>query len=291
MNARILVVAVLFSSVVEAAEPVIVSSMQAPEPMALTTGWLSVLDVQDAASVVSDDEAIAFPISVDREQVVVMGGIPGTTTVHVVDGQNNERVFLVMVGRAQTLVEFEISVRAESESVQVLPVRGLRRVVVGNPEISDAVVREDGQLELHPLNPGMTTVVGWAGGTSAQHRFHLIVVVEPRGRLRSAEETDSILTEPLENRRVALIAGERYLMPRANTQRFAVKDEGVVVANGQGGLVVLTARAAGATRFVSWDANGRETSRFVVVHERSAPPKPVQEAPTLAGGSAGEVKR
>lgn len=282
MNARILAVAVLFSSLARAAEPF--PPALAPEPVALTTGWLGVLDVRDAASVVSDDEAIAFPISVDREQVLLVGGIPGTTTVHVTDAQNHERIFLVMVGRAQTLVEFEISVRAEAESVQVLPVRNLRRVVVGNPEICDAVVREDGQLELHPLNAGMTTLVGWAGGTDAKHRFHLIVVVEPRGRLRSAEELDAILTEPLENRRVALIAGERYLMPRANTQRFAVKDERVVVANGQGGMVVLTARAAGATRFVSWDANGRETSRFVVVHERSSPPTPVQEDPVLRSG-------
>jgi hypothetical protein len=130
----------------------------------------------------------------------------------------------------------------------------------------------------------MTTIVGWAGGTTAQHRFHLIVIVESNGQVRSGEELDAVLTEPLENRRVALIAGERYLIPRGSTQRFAVKDERVVVASGQGSMVVLSARAAGATRFVTWDANGKETSRFVVVHERSAPPPPVQDAPAPIPG-------
>ncbi|MFT3710847.1 MAG: pilus assembly protein N-terminal domain-containing protein [Archangium sp.] len=252
--------------------------------MAVTSGWLAVLDVEDAAAVLSDDEAIAFPITVDRSQVLIVGGLPGTTTVRVLDGADHEREFLVMVGRAQTIVEFEISVRLEAEKVQVLPVRALRRAIVGNPEICDAVVRDDGQLELHPLNAGMTTIVGWAGGTTARHRFHLIVIVESNGVVRSGEDLDAILTEPLENRRVALIAGERYLVPRGTTQRFAVKDERVITASGQGNMVVLSARSAGATRFVTWDANGHETSRFVVVHERSAPPKPVLDAPPLLPG-------
>jgi hypothetical protein len=288
MSAPLVAITALFSWVAQVTPPAVPAAL-APEPVALTSGWLAVLDVEDAAAVVSDDEAIAFPVVVDRAQVLLVGGLPGTTTVHVTGADDRERVFLVMVGRAQTIVEFEISVRVEAEKVNVLPVRGLRRVVVGNPELCDAVVREDGQLELHPLNAGMTTVVGWAGGTSAAHRFHLIVIVEPRGRVRSSEELDALLTEPLEGNRVALIAGERYLLPRGTTQRFAVKDERVVLASGEGNMVVLSARAAGATRFVTWDAGGRETSRFVVVHERSAPPRPVQDgAPTVRTTGASE---
>lgn len=251
-----------------------VAAFGAPEPVALTSGWLSVLDVDDASGVVSDDPAIAFPIIVDARQVLLVGGLPGTTTVRV-----GERDFLVMVGRAQTFLDTALAVRLRAETRHVLPLTGVRRVAVGTPDICDAVVSGEGQLELRPLNPGLTLVIGWSGGMEAKHRFQLLVMVESNGVTRSAEEFDAALTEPLEGGRVALIAGERYLLQRGAVERFAVKDESVAVASAEGELVVLTARARGATRFVTWDSRGRETSRFVVVHERSRPPKPEWDRP------------
>lgn len=255
-----------------------------PEPVSLTSGWLVVLDVEDASSVFADNEAIAFPIIIDDKQVLLVGGLPGTTQVHVSGGNDVERLFFVMVGRAQTLVNAEFALTVQAQKPQLVPVRNLRQVVVGNSDVCDAAVSADGRLELNPLNPGMTTLVAWAGGSKKQHRFQMIVIVESNRVKRSVEDFDAVLTDPLEGNRVSMIAGERYLVPRGATKRFGVKDDAVVVASGEGTMVVLTAQRAGATRLVTWDAKGKVSSRFVVVHERSAPPPPVQDDASLRSG-------
>ncbi|MFO0599786.1 MAG: pilus assembly protein N-terminal domain-containing protein [Myxococcaceae bacterium] len=289
MRPFILVFLASFSWVALGAE----GTAAAPEPLALTSGWLEVIDVADATEVASADPSVALPMVVDHTQVMIIGGAPGSTLVEARSPDRPPRVFFVMVGRAATLQDGALAMNLVAGETKRVRLPEVRRLAVGAPEICEAQVTEDGDIELRPLRAGTTLVVAWSGGEAAKHRVRLLVTVQSvdakgRALVRSVEENDAVLTEPLDGR-LALIAGEQMLV-ETSAWRFAIADEQVATVRAVGRTLLVEGRAPGATRLVVWNAQGRPLSKFVVVHGRSPPPPPVWD-PQVAPNVPVDVQR
>jgi len=234
----------------------------------LTSGWLSVLDLEDVQTATSADPTVAAVAAVDHGQVLLLGVGPGQTTISVWTRGAGRREYPVTVTRFTTLQPFDGMLRVSADQRRALRVPSLTRVVVGDAATCDAVLSGPDELELVPRRAGTTTLLVWTGGDGYAHRRLLLVTVESGGVVRSADETDAVLTEPLDGR-VVLIAGERATLETPPPLQFAVRDPAVArVHLGRQGELVVEGRAAGATHVLVWTGKPRPESHYVVVHPR-----------------------
>lgn len=240
----------------------------------LTTGQVSVLDARGVQTASAADGSVVLVTGVDHDQVVLVGAVPGTTTLTVVVGppQAPRRIdYRVTVIRDQTLQPFAAVLRATVDRRQRFRVPGLTRVAVGDASMCEALVTGPDELELVPRRAGLASMLVWTAGHDAAHRRQLVVSVESGGFARNADEADAVRTEPLDGRLV-LIAGERAVIDGRGALQFGVVDEAVAhVREARRGELVVEARAMGATRLRLWTGGPRPQSILVVVHAHTPP--------------------
>jgi hypothetical protein len=246
------------------------------EQVSLTTGWLTVLDLKDVQSVTSTDETVAVASRVGRGEVLLLGLVPGVATVSVWTSSGRTD-YPVKVTRFPTLQTWDAMLQLDADHPRSFRVPSLTRVAVGDASMCEALVTGDGELELRPRRAGRTAVLVWTGG----HRRQVLVTVVSGGVVRSSDDSDAVLTEPLDGRLV-LIAGEQWSLAAPGLTQFAVLDPEVaqVRAGGRGDLVIEGKRA-GATRLLVWNGKSRPETHFVVVHTRTPfdPPEDFDESP------------
>ena len=219
-----------------------------------------------------------------EDQAILLGVMPGETIVSVwANGQRTDYPILVLrntsvVQRLDGLVKVGVGHPTE------LKVKDLKRLELGDASLAEADLAGADTIALKGKRPGTTTLIVWAGGTTAVHRKQLLVTIESGGIARSADEVDQALTEPFG--RLVLLSGEHAIVdvPAANA-RFAVKDEGVAVLrmNAMGDLVI-EGRGPGATRLLLWKGAKKAKSLFVVVQPRAPADPPVDDPVDVPDG-------
>jgi Flp pilus assembly secretin CpaC len=220
--------------------------------------------------------------------VLLLGLLPGATTVSVWSASGRTD-YPVTVTRFPTLQTWDDMVQLDADHPRTFRVPSLTRVAVGDASMCEAIVTGDGGLELRPRRAGRTAVLVWTGG----HRRQVLVTVVSGGVVRSTDDFDAVLTEPLDGR-VVLIAGEQWSLAAPALTQFAVIDPTVArvrVRPGGRGELVIEGQRAGATRVLVWNGKSKPETHFVVVHARSPfdppesfewpPPGPVPSAPNL----------
>lgn len=252
------------------------------EAVSLTSGWLSALDLKEVQAVTSADETIVIGSTVDPGQVLLLGLQPGVTTVSVWTGPARRRTdFEVTVSRFATLQPWNGMLQVNAEQPRTLSVPSLVRVAVGDASTCEAIASGPDELELIPRRAGTTSVLVWTGGPGGRHRRQLLVTVVSGGVVRSVDDADAVLTEPLDGRLV-LITGERQAIDVPALTHFAVLDATVAQVHlGGRGELIVEGKAAGATRVLAWTGKSRPESHFVVVHPRTRGDPEEGPAPAL----------
>jgi Flp pilus assembly secretin CpaC len=241
--------------------------------VSLTSGWLSALDLKEVHAVTSTDETIVIGSTVDPGQVLLLGLQPGVATVSVWTGTGQARRrtdFEVTVSRFATLQPWNGMLQVDADQPRTLEVPSLTRVAVGDASTCEAIASGPDELELIPRRAGTTSVLVWTGGPGGAHRRQLLVTVVSGGVVRSVDDSDAVLTEPLDGRLV-LISGERQAIDIPSLTHFAVLDATVAQVHlGGRGELIVEGKAAGATRVLAWmTGKSRPESHFVVVHART----------------------
>lgn len=160
----------------------------------------------------------------------------------------------------------------------VLPVPGLQRVAVGDPEVCDVKPLGDGELLLVGQHEGKTTLLVWAGG---ERRAYLITVTAD-AKSAAALTPGQPAPETLEVAR-----GAYRVLAVPGLTRVAIGDPGVadVKVDGQDSLLVLGAHE-GQTTLLVWTKSARKVYAVVVTPmPKSAAVAPGAEAVTVAVGA------
>ncbi len=165
----------------------------------------------------------------------------------------------------------------------VLPVPGLQRVAVGDPEVCDVKPLGNGELLLVGQHEGQTTLLVWAGG---ERRAYLITVTAD-AKTAAALTPGQPAPETLEVAR-----GAYRVLAVPGLVRVAIGDPAVadVKVDGQDSLLVLGARE-GRTTLLVWTKSARQAYAVVVTPmPKSAAVTPGAEAVTVAVGSQRVVR-
>jgi Flp pilus assembly secretin CpaC len=261
------------------------SSARAVEglPWVLTSGWPAVLDVEGLRSVTVEDPTRASAVLLDDDQLLLVGGVPGQTSITVVseiEGRLDTVHRGLTVVRGQTFFEQTDLLRAKVAEPRRVRVPGLARVVSGDATLCEVGQVAPDELELLPRRPGVALVLLWAGGSTHTHRRRLLVDITS-GVSRSVDDDDAVATEPVDGR-LSLIAGESALLAVPQLTRVGVADPSVLrVRVAADGALLVEGLAGGATHLLLWMADARPQRRFVVVLPHTAAPPPVDEEAPL----------
>lgn len=243
----------------------------------MSSGWQYPLDVPGLERVTTADPTVVSVSSLGPDQAVLLGVMPGETMISVwANGKRTDHPILVL--RNTTVVQrLDGLVKASVGHPTWLTLKDVKRVELGDGALGEAVQEGADTLTITAKRPGTTTLLVWAGGTTAAHRTQYLVTLESGGIARSSTEVDLALTEPFG--RLVLLSGEYAVVdvPSAGA-RFAVKDEGVAVLRlAPTGDLVIEGRAPGATRLLLWKGTKQAKSLFVVVHPRAPADPPVDD--------------
>ncbi|MFT3841778.1 MAG: pilus assembly protein N-terminal domain-containing protein [Myxococcaceae bacterium] len=219
------------------------------------------LDVVGIRRVAVGDDDIAEVKTIGDNELLVVGGKPGFTTMFIwtADGRRTQRDIRVLPSQKLSKVQSDEPDLYLAVGIQkVLTIPGIQRVAIGDSGICDVKTIGNDQLLLIGAGEGTTTLLVWsANGARKSYTVH---VPKP--------------ANPPTSQSVSMNAGEKFELPKLSFRHVTSDTPEVVKVVSEGeGKVHLEALAEGRAEVITDQKDGSRTVYFIEVQ-----PKGIEES-------------